>query len=70
MGLINISADFHQIVSLLTRIADALERAYPPAMLPSEEKPRGIESLSRQTPAQRARREQERKEKERQENAR
>ena len=67
MSLVNLTADFGQVVAELRRIADALDRAYPPAMLPADEKPRGIESLSKLTNADRAKRERDRKERERQE---
>ena len=47
MGFITIQAEFHQMVAVLGRIADALDRAYPPAMMPDMRKPAGIEALGK-----------------------
>ena len=67
MSLITLNLNLDRSARALERIADCLERAFPPAMLPVDEKPRGIESLSKQTNADRAKRERDRKEKARQE---
>jgi len=41
MPLIQINAEFSRLVAVLGRIADALDRAYPPRRKPLSEEPSG-----------------------------
>lgn len=45
MSLINVAVDLEKIVRLLERIAEALERAYPPTIIPRRDKPHTEEDL-------------------------
>ena len=46
MSIVEINADFKSLVSVLQRIAEALDRAYPPPMPVLTRKPAGVENLT------------------------
>jgi hypothetical protein len=46
LSVFEINADFKSLVSVLSRIADALDRAYPPATIPLTGKAAGPENLT------------------------
>jgi len=46
VSIVEINADFKSLVSVLQRIADALERAYPVPTIPLTGKPAGPENVT------------------------
>lgn len=62
MALIELSVEFKQVIAVLSRIADALDRAYPPIQI-IPDKVRGKESIGRHDARYHWQQEQDRKKK-------